>query len=213
LIRTLADFLVPILSFLWHWTGSLALAVVLLTLGVKLFLHPLTRRALKVGRLMQALELQAAAMPEPHRRNSRARREELMRLYRGRRINPFTVFVPRLIQIPVLWALLVIFHRSDFRGEQFLGVALGQVPSLQAIAKDLTLVIYPLLVAWVTYLQEKLFRGSRSIGGLFFEAILAGYLATEVPIVLSIYWVVSALEDLLEDAVVMKETSVATREG
>ncbi len=136
-----------------------------------------------------------------------------MRLYRGRRINPFTVFAPRLIQIPILWALLAIFHRSDFRGEQFLGVALGQVPSLQAIAKDPILVICPLLVAWITYLQEKLFRGSGSIGGLFFEAIFAGYLATELPIALSIYWVVSALEDLVEGAVVMKETSVAVREG
>lgn len=212
MVQALADLLVPILNFLWRWTGSLGLAVVLLTLGVKLFLHPLTRRALKVSKRMQVLKLQAAAMPEPDRHNSQARGEELRRLYRTRRINPITVFLPRLIQIPVLWTLFAIFIRPGFRGEQFLGMALTQVPSLQAIGSEPILIIYPLAVVWVTFQQEKLFWGSGSLGWLVFEAILAGYFTTEVPIVLSIYWVVSGLEDLLEGTVVMTEPSVAPQE-
>jgi YidC/Oxa1 family membrane protein insertase len=173
-----------------------------MTLGVKLPLHPLTRQALIVRKVLQAGEPQLAALREKYRHDSSARRRELGNFYRPHRINLSLLIVPLLLQIPVLWALFILFYRVALGGEKFLGVPLGQVPSFLAIAREPILAMFPLLVGLATYLQQKLMSGGETRSSTLL-AVFEAYLAMQVPVVLSIYWIVSAAEDLLEGSVVM----------
>jgi len=128
-IDAIANVLANVLSVFTVWTGSAILAITLLTLGVKLILHPLTRRQLKSMKAMHALTPHIAALREKYRGNPQQMNTEMMSLYRAHNVNPLGGCLPLLLQMPILWALFTVFRRPGvFSGETFFGIPLERVP-------------------------------------------------------------------------------------
>ncbi|HTE04034.1 MAG TPA: YidC/Oxa1 family membrane protein insertase, partial [bacterium] len=129
MIAAIANVLVQILNVFHGWIGSYGLAIILLTLVIRLTLHPLTRKSLKSMKAMQALAPQMAVLREKYRDDPRAMNTEMMNLYRANSVNPFSGCLPQLVQLPVLYALFAALRRPDlFGGESFLGLALDKAP-------------------------------------------------------------------------------------
>ncbi len=203
--KPIADALVQILNVFYGWTGSYGVAIVLLTLAIKLVLHPLTRKSLKSMKAMQALAPQMAALREKYRDDPRTMNMETMNLYRANHVNPFAGCLPQFIQLPVLYGLFAALRRPDlFGGETFLGAGLEQVPHFAAIAAQPLLAIFPLLVGGATYLQQMMTITDPQQARMFiFMPIMVAYFATNFQVALSIYWIVSTLGYLLEYVIVV----------
>lgn len=205
MINSIANFLAQVLVTLHGWTGSYGAAIILLTLGIKLVLHPLTRQQLKSMKAMQALAPQINVLREKYRDNPQTLNTEVMTLYRAHHVNPFSGCLPMLVQLPVLWALFAMLRRQGiFNGATFLGVPLDKVPTFGAIAQNPLLVVFPLLVALTTYLQQRMSVTDPQQARMFvFMPVLVGYFATQFPVGLSIYWIVSTLAYALEYYIVV----------
>ncbi|HEU5299807.1 MAG TPA: YidC/Oxa1 family membrane protein insertase [bacterium] len=205
MINSIAQFLAQILRIFYDWTGSYGLAIILLTLAVKLVLHPLTRRQLRSMKEMQYLAPQMTALREKYKGDAQRMNVELMNLYRAHKISPLGGCLPLLLQIPVLWALFAVFRIPDiFNGATFLGMPLEQVPSFQAMAQSPVLAVWPLLVAATTYLQQRMSITDPQQARMFiFMPILVGWFALSFPIGLSVYWVTSTLAYMLEYYIVV----------
>lgn len=205
MINSIAQFLAQILRIFYDWTGSYGLAIILLTLAVKLVLHPLTRRQLRSMKEMQYLAPQMTALREKYKGDPQRMNVELMNLYRAHKISPLGGCLPLLLQIPVLWALFAVFRIPDiFNGATFLGMPLEQVPSFPAMAQSPVLAVWPLLVAATTYLQQRMSITDPQQARMFiFMPILVGWFALSFPIGLSVYWVTSTLAYMLEYYVVV----------
>lgn len=205
MINSIAQFLAQILRVFYGWTGSYGLAIILLTLAVKLVLHPLTRRQLRSMKEMQYLAPQMTALREKYKGDPQRMNVELMNLYRAHKISPFGGCLPMLLQIPVLWALFAVFRIPGiFNGSTFLGMSLEQTPGFQAIAQNPLLAVWPLLVAVTTYLQQRMSITDPQQARMFiFMPILVGWFALSFPIGLSVYWVTSTLAYMLEYYVVV----------
>lgn len=205
MINSIAQFLAQILRIFYDWTGSYGLAIILLTLAVKLVLHPLTRRQLRSMKEMQYLAPQMTALREKYKGDPQRMNVELMNLYRAHKISPLGGCLPLLLQIPVLWALFAVFRIPDiFNGATFLGMPLEQVPSFQAMAQSPVLAVWPLLVAATTYLQQRMSITDPQQARMFiFMPILVGWFALSFPIGLSVYWVTSTLAYMLEYYIVV----------
>lgn len=213
--RPIADALVQALNFFHAWTGSYGVAIVLLTLAIKLVLHPLTRKSLKSMKAMQALAPQMAALREKYKDDPRTMNVETMNLYRANNVNPFAGCLPQFIQLPVLYALFAALRRPDlFGGETFLGAGLEQVPHFAAIAAQPLLAIFPLLVGAATYLQQMMTITDPQQARMFiFMPIMVAYFATNFQVALSIYWIVSTLGYLLEYVIVVGRLKPAPAGG
>jgi YidC/Oxa1 family membrane protein insertase len=109
---------------LWmHETLSLAYGWVLILFGVavRLLLWPLNQKAMKSSVAMQAVqplmkEIQTRYKDEPQRLQ-----QEMMKLYREHKVNPFGSCLPMLLPFPILLALFFVFANTiAFRGVSFL---------------------------------------------------------------------------------------------
>ena len=91
---------------------SLGLAVILLTVLVKLVLLPLTHKQSSSQRKIKTIEPEIQKIKKVHKNNKQEQARKTMELYQKHGINPFSGCVSILIQLPVIWALYRIFFKG-----------------------------------------------------------------------------------------------------
>ena len=97
---------------------SLGLAIIVLTLIVKIILLPLYHKTTTSQKKIKSLEPKLKELKEKHASNREAQARATMALYREHGINPLTSFWLLLIQIPIVLALFWVFRDSfDIRPE------------------------------------------------------------------------------------------------
>lgn len=212
MIGAIANVLVQILNAFHGRIGSYGVDIILLTLAMKLVLHPLTRKSLKSMKAMQALAPQMAVLREKYRDDPRAMNTEMMNLYRANSVNPFSGCLPQLVQLPVLYGLFAALRRPNlFGGESFLGLALDKAPCahlsgacLIGLASQPVVLVIVLLVGLTTYLQQRMSITDPQQARMFlFMPVMVAYFALNFQIALSIYWIVSTLVYMLEYFIVV----------
>jgi YidC/Oxa1 family membrane protein insertase len=210
IINPIADILAQILRVFFGLTGSYGLAIIVLTVLIKLVLHPLTRKQLRSMKEMQYLAPQVQALREKFRGNPQQMNVEMMNLYRAHNVNPFGGCLPLLFQLPILWGLFRVFLREDIFGDaSFLGIPMNKAPHIfplgsAAAFQNPVLLIFPLLVGVATYFQQRMTVTDPSQARMFvFMPVMVAYFATLYPIGLSIYWIVSTLASIVEFYVVV----------
>jgi YidC/Oxa1 family membrane protein insertase len=108
-------FYVPIYNGLIFLIGALpghsvGVAVILVTVIVKLLLFPLSRKATLFQMEMKLHEPELARIKERHKNDKQAQGKAIMEFYREKRINPFAGILPIFIQIPIVIALYYVFY-------------------------------------------------------------------------------------------------------
>src|SRR3989344_4128964 len=88
------------------------LAVIYLTVIIRLILWPLTQKALKSQKNLQALQPHIKEIQKKHKDDQEAQARALMELYKTRGANPLGGCLPMIIQLPVLLALYHVFLGS-----------------------------------------------------------------------------------------------------
>lgn len=92
--------------------GGAALAVIVLTLLVRLALHPLTRRAVRGERDRSRLAPRVAALRQKHAGNVTKFAEESAALHKAEGVSQFAGLGPMLIQAPVFLVLYRVFAHT-----------------------------------------------------------------------------------------------------
>jgi len=94
--------------------GDVGVAVVLLTVGIRLVLLPFSLSAARTQRAMKSLEPKLKELKERHKGDKEKEAVGTLALYREARVNPFSSILVALIQIPVLLALFWVFSDEPF---------------------------------------------------------------------------------------------------
>src|SRR5690606_5202936 len=88
------------------------LAVVLLTIAVKLILFPLSKKAVRTQLILKQVQPELDSLKEKHKDDKQAQAQAMMGLYKEKGINPFSSFFLILIQLPIILTLYRIFVGS-----------------------------------------------------------------------------------------------------
>ena len=94
--------------------GDVGIAVIILTIIIRLILLPFFLSAARTQRTMKIIEPRIKALKEKHKGDKEKEALETLALYREARVNPFASILTVLIQIPVLLALFWVFHYEPF---------------------------------------------------------------------------------------------------
>ena len=94
-----------LLNLLKDLTGSYGLAIILLTVIVKLVLWPLIHKGNKSMRRMQRVQPLVKELKEKYKDNQPEFSRQMMELYRRENVSPFGGCFPMLLQLPVFIAL------------------------------------------------------------------------------------------------------------
>jgi len=110
-----------ILHMLKGIAGNYGIAILLLTIIIRLVISPLTYKSYLSGAKMKALKPEIAALKEKYGADRQAMSMEQMKLFREAGVNPLGGCIPALLQIPIFFALFSFFNSEvDLRGAAFL---------------------------------------------------------------------------------------------
>ncbi len=219
MLAPVKDVIAAVLVALTAWTGNIGLGVVLMTVLIRLVLHPLTRWSLKSMKRMQALAPQIEVLRRKFKDNPQQANAEVMNLYRSSGVNPFGGCLPTLVQFPVLIALFqVLNEKGRFAGQFLFGLPLDAKPTIAMIAHSPVLLLIPVLVAVTTYLQQRMSVTDPQQARMFiFMPFLVGWFSLNFPVGLSVYWIVSTTVYLFEYLLVVgrpvRPAPAVAREG
>lgn len=209
LFDMLVEFMRTLVTYcydLTHTFGfpSYGIAIIVMTIGIKVLLAPLTVKQIKSMQGMQKLQPKMKEIQAKHKNNPQKAQEEIAKMYKELGVNPLSGCLPLLVQMPFLiaifWALQG--YPYDPAYESFLWLPnLGQPDPLY---------ILPILSAASTYVMSKQTAADNSqqqkIMQLMMPAFI-GYISLSFPSGLVIYWVVSNLFQLIQQTFILREAA------
>jgi YidC/Oxa1 family membrane protein insertase len=111
-----------ILHFFHQWVGNYGIAILLLTLLVKLLFYPLANKSYRAMSQMKKLQPEMLRLREQYGDDKMKLNQELMALYKKEKVNPMSGCLPIIVQIPVFFALYkVLFVSIEMRHAPFYG--------------------------------------------------------------------------------------------
>lgn len=105
---SLVDGMIFILNFFYSVSHSYGIAIILLTVFVKIILYPLSHYQFKSMMEMQKLQPHLKKIQEKYKKNPQEMQRRIMDLYREHKINPLSGCLPILVQMPIL----IILYQS-----------------------------------------------------------------------------------------------------
>ena len=97
--------LLYILRFFYDYLHNYGVAIILLTVLVKMLFWPLTHKSYKSMKEMQKLQPMMTKIREKYKNDKQKMNQEIMGLYKTYKVNPMGGCLPMVIQIPVFFAL------------------------------------------------------------------------------------------------------------
>ena len=174
------------------------LAIIILTVIIKILLYPLTKKQFESMKGMQEIAPKLKKLQEKHKDNPQLLQQKMLQLYQEAGVNPLAGCLPMLIQMPILMALYYTFFSFDYGGTtpSFLWI-----PNL---SETDPLYILPLIAAGTTFLMQKISAVETTqqtkIMMIFFPLFM-GFISINLPAGLVLYWatqnVVQVFQQLL----------------
>lgn len=117
-------FEVPIfklLDWLFRMVGNFGVAIMALTLIIRLLMFPIANRQFSSMAQMRLVQPKMKALQERHKDDKPKMQQELMKLYKDEKINPLAGCLPIIIQIPIFYALYkVLMLTIEMRHQPFI---------------------------------------------------------------------------------------------
>jgi len=185
-----------------------ALAIILMTILLRLALYPLTLKQMKSMKNMQLVQPKIQQLQKKYKNNKEKLNQELMKLYQQYDINPAAGCLPLLIQMPILIGLFTVLR--DFTFEPVEHAKFFWVANL---SNPDPYYILPILVGIATYVQSKLSlakattasNNSMNLMMLYFMPIFIAYISIQFPAGLSLYWVVFNILGVVQQIIINRQ--------
>jgi YidC/Oxa1 family membrane protein insertase len=201
-------------GLLWFnkYVQNYGLAIILLTVVVRVGLFPLNQKSYKSMKEMQAVQPLVAELREKYKNNPQEMNKKMMELYREHKVNPLGGCLPMVFQMPIFIALFQALRNAvELRGAQFLWMAdLSEPDRLFMITSSLPLNLLPLLVIVAMLVQQKM---TPMAGGgqneaqqkmMQFMPIFFGFIFYSMPAGLTVYFLVTTVLGLVQQYFVQK---------
>ena len=211
--------LVWVLNLFNGWIPNFGVAIILLTILVRLIFWPLTRKSTEGMKRMQEISPLMKEIQKKYKDNPQRLQQETWALYREKKVNPMSSCLPMLIQIPVFIALFNVLRSAvELRYAPFLWIAdLSEPEALGATSWFPFfggLNILPILMAVSTALQSYFTpsTGDKSQQKMMMIMMPAMMLVMfySFPSALSLYWFLSNLFSIVQMWLIRRQTAAKT---
>ena len=110
------------MDWLFRYFGNFGVAILLITVIIKIFFFPLANKSYASMAKMKAVQPEMTKLRDLYANDKARQQQELMELYKKEKINPLAGCLPILVQIPVFFALYkVLFVTIEMRHAPFFG--------------------------------------------------------------------------------------------
>ena len=210
------------IAFLNKFLGNFGLAILAMTVIIKLILFPMANKSYGAIARMKKLQPKIQEIREKCKNDKIAMNREVMEMYKREKINPASGCLPILIQIPIFFSLYkVIYVTLDMRHAPFY----GWIQDLSApdptslfnlfgllpfhVSGMLAIGVWPILMGLTMVLQQKLSPQATDptqAKVLKFMPYVLTFVLAAFPAGLVIYWAWNNLLSILQQTWIMKRT-------
>lgn len=229
-----AKFLFFLMELFYAMTRSWAVSIILLTIALRAMMYPLNNWSIRSSIKMQEIAPKVKAVQDKYKKDPRKAQSEVMNLYRESGINPLTGCFPVLLQMPFLIGMFYLLKSSfPLRGAVFIP---GWIDDLSApdvlftwgqpiwfIGNEFHLL--PILMGITMYLQQKFTsklpkdasklsdtqKQQKMMGNMM--AVLFTVMFYNFPSGLNIYFMLSTLLGIAQQAWMMKKMNATPKKG
>ena len=214
------------IDYFFKLLGNYGLAIIAITICIRLVFFPLANFSFRSMAKMKALQPEQARLKELYKEDKMKLQQAMMALFKKEKVNPMSGCLPILVQIPVFFALYkVLFVTIEMRQMPFYGwihdlserdpTSLFNLFGLLPYDVPSFLVIgaWPIAMGVSMWIQQKLNPAPTdamqakifAFFPLFLTVILAPF-----PSGLVIYWTVNNILTMAQQVFIMKRTTVKT---
>jgi len=177
------------LKFFYRFLGNYGLAIIVLTIIIKILFWPLTHKSFKSMKGMQQIQPEVAQLKEKYKNDREEFARQQMALYKKYKVNPLGGCLPMLLQIPVFIALYrALMDSIELRHANFISFWINDLS-----AKDPTY-IAPLIMGASMFLQQKMTPTTADPAQakmMMFMPIIFTVMFLNFPSGLVLYWLVN----------------------
>ena len=175
--------------------GSYGLAIILLTILIKLIMHPLTAKQVQSMKAMQILQPKLKKLQEKYKNNPQMMQQKIGELYNDSGVNPLAGCLPMLIQMPILMGMYYALFNFDYGGVE---------PSflwLPSLSQTDPIYVLPVLSALTIFLQQKMSTVEATPQTKMLTIIMPlfiGWISLNFPSGLVLYWVTMNIVQIIQ---------------
>ena len=206
------DFFALILAYLYEFTGNYGLAIIILTIIVRLLTFPLMAKQMKSTSKMQSLQPELKKLQEKYKDDKETLNKKTMELWQKHNVNPMAGCLPLIVQMPVLLAIFRTLHQdrmADFV-EGYDPYLFQSFEFLNLNVAD-PLYILPVLAGATTWLHQKFTMGAKSTSSsspmasmMYIMPLMLVFISATLPAGLPFYFVIGNIFSMLMHLVMNK---------
>ena len=216
-----------VIEYFYRMLGNFGLAILLLTVIIKIFFFPLANKSYRSMSRLKTLQPKMMEIRERFKEDRQRQQQAMMELYKKEGANPMSGCFPILIQIPVFFALYkVLFVTIEMRHAPFFGwiqdlsapdplgilTLFGLVPwDVPQVLIIVNIGIWPIIMGGTMYLQQKLNpQPADPMQQKIFMLlpIVFTFLLGSFPAGLVIYWAWNNLLSIAQQWLIMRQMGV-----
>lgn len=188
---------------------SYGLAIILMTIAIKLVMFPLTQKQMHSMRAMQEIQPKTKYLQEKYKDNPEMMQKKMLELYQEYGVNPLSGCLPLVIQMPIF----IAFYQSLFNFK-FVNEAHAGFLWIPNIGNPDPYFILAILAAVTTYIQQRISMVNSNDPTqktmLYFMPVFMAYIAYKMPAGLPLYWVVFNILGIAQQLYVNQQKQIVT---
>ncbi len=187
--------------------------LIIFAILIKLILHPLTKKSYQSMSEMQYLQPKMQELREKYKNDPQRLNMEMMKLYKEHGVNPLGGCLPTLLQMPLLFALFIVFRSTiQLRGQPFiLWITDLSQPDKLHLGVHLPLIgdtlhVLPILMAVTMIWQSKMtITDPKQKSMMYIMPVFMLFIFYSLPSGLNLYYTVFNLLSMVQTYMIKKK--------
>ncbi|MDZ7370300.1 MAG: membrane protein insertase YidC [candidate division KSB1 bacterium] len=214
IIKPFSIGILAVFKWMHNFIPNYGIVLLLFAVIIKVITYPLTQKSNKSMQKMQQLQPKLLEIQEKYKNDPEKLNQMTMRLYKEAGVNPMSGCFPMLLQMPLLFALFIVFRTTiELRGQGFFAwiTDLSAPDSIYTFPGNFSLPLYgnsvnvlPILMGITMYIQQKMtVTDPKQKAMVYFMPIFFTILFNSFPSGLNLYYALFNLLSILQQKFMM----------
>ncbi len=223
MIDAIAQFFGVVISFIYEYVPNLGLAIIIMTVMVKLVTFPLNNKQIQSAKRMQQLQPEMKKIQQKYKDDKEKQNQAVTEFMKENNMNPLAGCLPLLVQFPILIGIFRLLREADkfldmsvinpylFTSAEFIDLlAIPNISFDNFLSQISIYYIFPLIAGATTYMYSKMSMSADSSQKmmLYMMPIMITVFSFSFPVGLVIYWIMNNLFSIGQHKFIIKMDDV-----
>ncbi len=206
MIDAIAQFFGVLISAIYQYIPNFGMAIIIMTVMVKLVTFPLNNKQIQSAKRMQVLQPEMKKIQQKYKDDKEKQNQAMSEFMRENNMNPLAGCLPLIVQFPILIGIFRLLSEADlyldmsvinpylFQKAELIDLLVVPDVSMENILSNISIYyIFPLIAGATTYLYSQMSMSTDSSQKmlLYMMPIMITVFSFSFPVGLVIYWIMN----------------------